>query len=507
MGVIIRQSLKGTVMNYVGVAIGFVTTFFVLTRCLTAQEIGLSRVLIDASMLFAGLAQLGTNASVMRFFPLFRNPEAKDHGFFFWTLVVPFVGFCLFAILFVAFKDVVCTAFATKSPLFVTYYPFIFPMAFAMLYMAVFETNANVLMRIAVPKFIREVGVRVLLLALYVLYAFDLFSIDGFVLGFSVVYGLATLLNIGYLLSMKRVSFKPDFAFITPALRREYALYTLFLVAAALGSAVTPYINTLFVTAKMGLVYTGVFSIATYVASIIEIPYRSLGAIAQPQLSQHLRDGHEHEAAHLCKDVSLHQFLAGSLLFFVVWINIDLFFEWLPNGAEYASGKWVIFILGLSKLVYATLNIEASALQYTRYYYASLFLLFLLTASAILLNNKLIPIYGMNGAALSSLFSYVLYYVLLIALVGGISHITPFSLAQGKVLVVVAGLFGLNFVWGRLLTPVCLNLFETARMGGLIDGLLRTCVLLATGVAVIYFWRVSPSLNALIHKVLLRKPR
>ena len=72
MGIIIRQSIKGTIVNYVGIAIGFFTTFFVLTRFLTAEEIGLARVLIEAATLIAGLAQLGTNSSIVRFIPILR---------------------------------------------------------------------------------------------------------------------------------------------------------------------------------------------------------------------------------------------------------------------------------------------------------------------------------------------------------------------------------------------------------------------------------------------------
>ena len=45
MGIIIRQSIKGTIVNYVGVAIGFVTTFFIVTKYLTTEELGLVRVL------------------------------------------------------------------------------------------------------------------------------------------------------------------------------------------------------------------------------------------------------------------------------------------------------------------------------------------------------------------------------------------------------------------------------------------------------------------------------
>ena len=95
MGIIARQSIKGTIVTYLGVAIGFITTFFVLTRFLSAEEIGLARVLVDAATLFIGLAQLGTSSSIIRFYPYFKDKEQGDHGFFFWTLCVPFIGFLL----------------------------------------------------------------------------------------------------------------------------------------------------------------------------------------------------------------------------------------------------------------------------------------------------------------------------------------------------------------------------------------------------------------------------
>ena len=77
MGIIARQSIKGTVVTYLGVVIGFITTFFVLTRFLSSEEIGLVRVLIDAATLFVGLAQLGTSSSLIRFAPWFKDGEAE----------------------------------------------------------------------------------------------------------------------------------------------------------------------------------------------------------------------------------------------------------------------------------------------------------------------------------------------------------------------------------------------------------------------------------------------
>ena len=189
MGVIIRQSIKGTIVNYIGVVVGFFTTFFVATRFLTAEEIGLTRVLLDAAMLFSSLAQLGTNTSIVRFYPYFKDDDKDDHGFFFWSIVVPFLGFVIFSVLFWALREVMAEAFSEKSDMFVTYYKCIFPLAFSLLYMAVSEANANVLMRIVVPKFVREVGVRVLTLVVYFLYAFSVLDLDGFSMLF-VVYML-----------------------------------------------------------------------------------------------------------------------------------------------------------------------------------------------------------------------------------------------------------------------------------------------------------------------------
>ena len=105
MGIIAKQSIQGTIVTYLGVAVGFVTTFFVLTRFLSAEEIGLARVLVDAATLFIGLAQLGTSASIIRFYPHFKNQEQgekkrEEHGFFFWTILIPLVGFVLLGILY-----------------------------------------------------------------------------------------------------------------------------------------------------------------------------------------------------------------------------------------------------------------------------------------------------------------------------------------------------------------------------------------------------------------------
>lgn len=502
MGIIVRQSIKGTVVTYLGAALGFFTTFFVLTKYLTAEEIGLTKVMMDAAILLAGLGQLGTNASIMRFFPHFNDEEHGDHGFFFWTVIIPFFGILIYSIIFLLFKVPISNFFAQNSQLFVDYFYFVIPLAFFMLYTTVFETNSNVLQRIAVPKLIREVGIRIMLLATYLLYGFKIISLDGMMISFCIIYAIATLLNIIYLLTLRKISFKPDLKFITKEIRREYLKYTSFLILAALGGLITPSINSFFVTAKMGLKSTGVFTIATYVTSVIGMAYVSLYNISQPLISHAIRNKNIEEAEQLSKKVSYHQLIVATLVFLLIWINIDLFFDILPNGNLYRKGKYVILILGISKVIFSTLNISSSVLSYSNYFYYSLLFSFLLTGIAIILNLILIPQYGMEGASFATLASYVLVFTLQLALVKrkvGVNILTRhhLTLVAGALILFVA-----NYFWNRYLTPLLQNSFDNALMVSITDCIIRTVLFGSISLMALYFSGISEEINGIIRKIL-----
>ena len=130
MGVVASQSIKGALANYLGVAIGFLTTFFVITRYLTPEEVGLTRVLVDAAVLFSSLSQLGSNASIVRFFPYFKDEKTFHHGIFGLSVLIPFVGFLLFVLFFCLFRDGIAATYADKSPLIVDHVFCLLPLTF-----------------------------------------------------------------------------------------------------------------------------------------------------------------------------------------------------------------------------------------------------------------------------------------------------------------------------------------------------------------------------------------
>ena len=62
MGIIIKQSIKGSIWSYVGVIIGFVTTTYLYTEYLTTELVGLFGLLaayaaLTGQLFFAGLSR------------------------------------------------------------------------------------------------------------------------------------------------------------------------------------------------------------------------------------------------------------------------------------------------------------------------------------------------------------------------------------------------------------------------------------------------------------------
>ena len=495
MGVIARQSIRGTIVTYLGIAVGIVTTFFVLTRFLTTEEIGLARVLIDAATLFIGLAQLGTNASIIRFYPYFHEKESdEDHGFFFWALVVPFFGFVLFAVVYWACSAPLGAWFGEKSPLFVDYYYFVLPLAFFMLYQTICESTCNVLMHIVLPRAVRELVVRVGLLVLYLLYAFRILSLDGFVIGLCANYAICATINLCYFFSLKKIVLKPDWNFLrtNPHLVRRYLTYTGFLILSAVTGVLAPTLSSFFVTAKMGLDTTGIFAIATYMAVMVSVPNRSVSAIASPQLARAIKENNREECSHLIRQVTRNMLLIGGFILLMMWVNIDLIFHILPNGATFATAKNVVLILGVSQLILGTFTICLTALNYSRYYAISLLMSLTLTVSAILLNNYLVPLYGMEGAAFSNLLSYGLYYVLIIAAVVPLGHFHVVDKRWWYIALLLLALFAINQAW--LIFLPSMNIW--------LDSILRSLVIIGGGAFIAYKAKLSPEINQQICAIL-----
>lgn len=502
MGVIARQSIKGAIANYVGIAIGFLTTFFVLTRCLSEDEVGLTRMMVDAATLFSSLAMLGTNSTLVRYFPWF-NDGRGNRGIFAWSLLAPTAGFAVMLVLFLLFREPLTELYAPGSPLAARYF-YMLPLLTAfVMYTTVFETNASVLLRITVPKIVHEIGIRVLNLAAYILYGTGAIDFTAFVWLFCGSYGVAMLLDLWYLTRLGHISLRIERGFPDRRMLREMGSYSLFMTATVLAGNV-PLMNSLFLGAKAGAALTGVYAIASYIANVVDVPYRSLGAIARPVVAQAVKDDNLPEVNRLVRQVSLHQLLVSLLIFYVIWINLDAFFALLPNGDRYAGGAVVVLVLGLARVVNSSLSIGTDVLNFSSRYRIGLLFILLLTGTAILMNTTLIDRWGIGGAAAATLIAYAVYYLVMLAYIRLRLRVSLFSWGQLKVLAMMAALMAAALAWNRWLTPLVLSPSRST-LSIVVEAVVKTALLGGAAAAVTYFWRISPSVNDLADRILTHK--
>ena len=446
MGVIIRQSIKGTIVNYVGSFIGFLTQMFVWTKYFELEEVGLARFFYEAAFLIAGFALLGVSGSAFRFFPYFQSKKNNHNGFFFYLVLLPAIGCLIFIPLYILLKDPISAYFITNSALFVDYFYWIIIAIIFITFWIVFETYSNVLMRIVIPKFIREVAVRVLLLAVYLLFAFKFLNLDGLVGGIIAAYGIAMLLSFFYVSRIGPISLKHDYTFIAKPLKIQIRNYTFFLLLTALSTNILPQLGMFMIGGQLGLDYAGIYVIAFFMGSVVDIPSRSILSISSPIAAQALKEGDMETANQLYKKVSLHQFVAGSCIFLLIWINIDNIFAIIPKGELYVEGKWVVLFIALSRILNVIFNFGATLISYSKYYYWSLFFAVFILITGIITNYLLIPIMGITGAAIGTLITAFLLSAVQQWIVMAKIKGNPFSVGMLKFIFLILILYGINLV-------------------------------------------------------------
>ncbi len=300
------------------------------------------------------------------------------------------------------------------------------------------------------------------------------------------------------------------YTLVASRLARKILLATSFIrvLLTALASTLAPTLSSFFIAANIGLDQTGIFAIATNIAVCVYMPYRAVGAIAQPKISQAMKDGNMHEIGTLTKQVSSNQLLVGMLVLCLFWINIDLIFEILPNGQTFAVAKYVVLILSCSQLILSAFNISLPVINFSKHYYFSLIYSFVLTISIIIFNNMLVPSLGMIGSALANLISYTIYVAGLTLTAFIITKTHPISRNHAIIILIFTGILIANILWQHS----CFTFFNNHLTWQplwihILDGILKTGLIFSITIVVIYYLNISPWINEIIRRFLPMRKR
>ncbi len=425
MGVIRRQSLKHSAVNLVGLGVGAVSTFFVYPHVLEAY--GLAQVLLSVSLVGLPILALGANTVAIRFFPRFQNKSTGHNGFLPLLLSLCAMGFTLGGLLVWAFWEPFSTALESKSPLLREYLWMALPLAFCYITSSVLAVYSSNFKRIVVPSILLDFSQKLALPLLLIAVWKGWLPLQTAMIGLLLHAALVTTGMVLYLRHIGEWYWRPNWAFITPDLRREILQFVGFGAFGGFALLVAAKSDVFMVGSLSAVKAAGVYAIAAYLATVIEIPTKSLYAASASSVSKYLADNNFVELEKLYKSVSINLLVAGLLLFGGIWISIDRLFGLLPNGDELAAGKWVLLFIGLSRVVEMGTGLNNYMVYYSQYYRYTLVSLGVLATANILLSIWLIPILGIAGAALATLLSIFGYNAVSLWLVWLKFRLFPFT--------------------------------------------------------------------------------
>ncbi len=399
MGIIIKQSIKGSIWSYVGVLIGFVTTTYLYTEYLTTELVGLFGLLASYAALTGQLFLLGFQGVTSRLFPYFRNKQNKHNGFLFIAALVFIIGFAVFLAAYYSFKPILVESNLEKSTLFAQYVHLLVPLTFFSMAFIFLDTYNHLLYDAVTGTFFQEFLQRLLLFSIVILFALNFINLHQLILAFTLVLCLKGLFLFFFLLKKEEISFRPQLNFIDQKLKKEIWSVALYSVLASLGSVFVFNIDKIFINQLLDLSNTGVYTIAFYFGTLVVIPSRPLLKISGTLIADAWKKNDLGQIKDIYYKSCINQFIIGGFLFLGIWANIDNILVIL--GEDYLQSKWVIFFVGLGYLFDMATGANAQVIGFSKYYRVALVFIVILIVIVISLLYLLIPFWGITGAAIA----------------------------------------------------------------------------------------------------------
>ena len=487
MGIIKRQTIKGSIYSYLGLGIGFFFTI-ISTKLFTPEQIGLIAILGAVSAMYSQFATLGFTKVIERLFPYFRDKDKNHNGFLFLTIAVATIGITISVITFLLLKPRIIENNLEKSPLLVKYIWYLVPLIFFRTFFLMLDTYNKMLFDATTGSILSDFVFRLGTLFLIGAFFLNWISFPQFVFGFVVFLSFPAVYLAGLLIYRKQFSLNPKPGFIKPALRKEITSLSFFGMIIGFSSIALKNIDTIMMNSYTNLSMTGVYNISFYFGTVILIPAIALGKISSTIIAEAWKNKDMETIDDIYFKSSINQLFAALLLFILMVTNLHNIFKIL--GPEYIDGQWVIVLISLSNLIVASTGVSVQIIGTSHKYKIQTYSMGVLLGLVIIFYMIFIPIWGMTGAALGSLLSVAGASLFRVFYLHRNMKLFPYRIVHLKC--VAIGL--LAFTTGKII-PVLPFHF-------LVDLFVRSFAISAVFVGLSYLFNISDDLNQIADKLL-----
>ncbi|HBS85722.1 MAG: hypothetical protein A2W91_13535 [Bacteroidetes bacterium GWF2_38_335] len=489
MGEIKKQSIRGTLYSYIGAFLGFLITGFMLPQILTAEENGLRGLLMAVSVIMAHVANIGLANVITMFFPYFRNPEKKHNGFLILILKYSSAGFIFSMIVYFVLRPWLISSNLEDSALFADYIDVLIPLTFILQLFNILDAYIKVLYNATIGISLKEIWQRIYMIIGIALYYYGYIDFNGFIIAFILSNFLPLLMLIVKLMISGNLSLTASPGFADAAMRKKMFSVGIYALITTLGSSLILYIDQLMVNAMIDIRAAGIYIITYFFGSIVIIPSRSVIKISSIMLADAWKDQDLETVYKIYYKSVINQLLIGSFIFIGIWSNIDNIMDFILP-AKYAEGRYVIFFIGIGFMFEMASGVSSALLATSKYYKATTTLQIFLIGIVVLLNYLLIPVYGIIGAAISTVLSKFLYNFIRFVYLNRTFKMQPYN--YRSLLIILIAVISWFVAW---ILPFAGNHF--------LDMFLRTSVMTICFGTLAISLKVSEEVNIIYHKVII----
>jgi O-antigen/teichoic acid export membrane protein len=482
MGIVLNQSLKNTIITYIGFAIGGISTIFLFPSILGKTYYGLSNYILSCANVIMPLFAIGMQNTLVKFYSQCKT-EKEQNQFLSFSVLFPLVLAIPLLLLGLFFYDEISLFVTKKNPIvkeFIYLIPFI---GLCMAYFEIFYAWARVHMHSVFGNFIKEVGLRLFsLVALVGMYLGWITAIE-FIYLTAGIYFVALLITMLYAFRVK----KPEFQLSIPHNVKGILEYTFYIILSGSVANLLLDGDKIMLNQYMDIGNIAFYSVATYIALVISVPSRAMHQIVYPITAKLMHENKHDELNDLYKKTSVNLQIVGGFVMLCIFVNIDQLYEMLPK--DYAGGIWIVFIIGLSKYFDLILGNNNAIIFNSKYYRMVLFLGLMLVFFTIVLNMIFIPLYGITGSAIATLLSITIYSVAKLMFVVKRMHLYPFTIQTVYSIIITAILFVLFYFWKFPFHPI-------------IGIVLKSILVTILYVYINYRFSISKEINQVLHSLI-----
>src|SRR4051794_32659416 len=492
MGIIRKQSIYSSIFSYLGFVVGAVNKLLIFPLFFSTTEIGLTTVAIDLGLVFASLANFGSQAVTAKFFPFYKAYLPKKKNDLPAITLFMCIGGCIIITLgLVVFKGFIIRKFGQNSAMFVSHYYLLYPLVVTIALFLLFESFAWSIRKTIVSNFLREVLFRIVVLILLLLYIFKIISLETFFSLYSYIYLPSVVVLLIYLISTGNFPINFTISNVTKRMYKRMVSFGALIFSGSMLNVISRTIDVIFLASQSagGLSDANVFSYGSYMISIMDVPQRSIVAIATPIISQAWKDKNTQQIHQIYQKTSLNLLIVGFFIWGVIFLNMHNAVKYLGNA--YAPMQWIFFVMGAAKLIDLGTGANTQILLLSKYWRLDFYTNTLFVAMALPLNYTLIHKYGIYGPAYANLIALTVFNSVRFFYIWKLFKLQPFT--RNTVYTILIAVICISIVH---FVPVIPNLYLDILVRTAIFGLLfATCIL---------YFNVSEDLTALFRQTLQR---